>query len=765
MRVPSFYVPPHGRMPWLLAHGAIGLVLLMLVGYAWIDHRQTHITQQAALAQDLLWQQQGIRLHLQTNQNVLENLAYGLAARAIKPGDFVARADALMKMNPEMQSLEFVDAKGAREGGLPIYSDRPNSLIPLDNDQLVEAIDGAATLGHAVYSNVILRNEPMVALVVPYFTGSVYSGSVLATYSLPQLLQQRIPWWIVQRYDLVLIDGRGAVMAPSRVEAVPTGITQSIGFEPPGHELKLVASVREAPRAGRQLWLLGAVIVLLAVLWWVLLLLRQRMGERHRAEAALQDEMRFRSAMEDSLMTGLRAMDLEGRIIYVNPAFCRMVGWRAEELLGHVPPMPYWPPEALEECAAAHRAILDGQTPPNGFPLRFMRRNGDRFDVRLYSSRLVDGRGEYRGWMASMYDVTEIKREREALAASRTQLLTVLEGLEAAVSVTDAETGRLLYRNRHHADTFMLNPEADCCLVPLLPAGSLAADCNDPASGRWYHMQRRSIDWVDGRRVWLDIVSDITEQRVAAEVTRMQSEKLQHTARLVSMGELASSLAHELNQPLAAIGSYAAAGDEMLGLHPPRVQRAREVMVKMGEQAHRAGQIIRGIRNFVAKRAPRAEPCRLEELLAVPLQLLEPLTRQTRARIRVELPPSLPVFPGDPVMLEQVLFNLLKNGLEAMSGMAESAPREIRVSAQVAGDGLEIAIADRGPGMPQPDGPFQPFFSTKPEGLGVGLNICRSVLEQHRGHLRVEPNPGGGTRFICRLPLAGALITEDLPQA
>ncbi|UXY14832.1 PAS domain S-box protein [Chitiniphilus purpureus] len=766
MRLPAFHVSEHGRLPWLLAHAAIGLVLLVLIGYAWNDYRQTHTIQANTLAQDLLWQQQGIRLHLQTNQNVLENLAYGLAARALTENDFNARADALMKVNPELLAVEYIDQRGLRQGGLPIYSGRPNALIPLEDERLVEAIDGAATLGHAVYSNLIPRNQPLIVLVVPYFRGTLYSGAVLATYSLRQLLQQRIPWWMVQRYDLVLVDSRGNAIAPQGVVAVPSLVRQEVELSPPGHALRLVAGVRELPRSSRQVWLLAAVMGLLALLWWGLVLLRARMGERQHAEAALQDEMRFRAAMEDSLLTGLRAMDLSGRIIYVNPAFCRMVGWHAGELLGRMPPMPYWAPEALEECAAAYRAILDGQSPPHGFPLRFMRRDGERFDVRLYSSRLVDGRGECRGWMASLYDVTEIKREREALAASRSQLLTVLEGLEAAVSVTDAQSGQLLYRNRHHADTFALHAEADCCLAPLLPPPALSADCQDPGSGRWYHVQRRSIDWVDGRRVWLDIASDITEQRRAAEVTRLQNEKLQHTARLVSMGELASSLAHELNQPLAAIGSYAAAGEELLAQPVPRVERALDVMVKIGGQARRAGQIIRGIRDFVAKRAPRTELCRLEELLTVPLQLLEPLTRQTRATIDVALPEALPSFPGDAVMLEQVLFNLLKNGLEAMSDMPAEHTRRIRIEAQVCdAEALEIIIADRGPGLAQPASPVQPFFSTKPEGMGVGLNICRSVLEQHRGHLRAEPNPGGGTRFICRLPLANVLITEGAEES
>ncbi|WP_188705661.1 PAS domain S-box protein [Silvimonas iriomotensis] len=763
MRLPRFLLPWHAMLPWLVAHVAIGLVLVALAGYTWLDQRQTEAARDMTMAQDLLWQEQGLRLHLQTNQNVLENLAYSLAANAIDDTDFNARADALMKDNPEMQSLEFLDATGHRMGGLPVYSSRPSSLVALDDPQVQEAIDGAATLGYAVYSNVIIRDAPVIVLAVPYYHASVYGGIVLAAYSLPELLRLRIPWWMIQRYDLALLDDQGHVVAPLDATVMPgSQLTRTVGVDPLGHELKLRASVRDNPKASSQTWLLGAVFLLLTLLWWMLAMLRRRMLERQAAEVALRDEMGFRSAMEDSLTTGLRAMDRDGRIIYVNPAFCQMVGWSASELLGHIPPMPYWPPEELENCAAAYRAILEGQTPQNGYQLRFMRRNGERFDVRLYSSRLVDGRGEYRGWMASLYDVTEIRREREALAASRKQLLTVLEGLEAAVSVTDEQSGQLLYRNRHHDDLFPLRDEAPCCLVPLIEDHTLAVETRDPVSGRWFHVQRRRIEWVDRRLVWLDIVADVTEVRQYAEDMRLQSEKLQHTARLISMGELASSLAHELNQPLAAISSYSAAAEDMLNAPVPMVEKAGDVLARIGGQARRAGQIIRGIRDFAAKRAPRRENCDLAELLSVPVQLLEPVVRKTQSKVIVEMPDNLPIFQGDSVMLEQVLFNLLKNGIEAMAAAELDAPREITVTASATETELVIAVADRGPGLASPEALFQPFYTTKPDGLGIGLNICRSVIEQHRGQLMAEANPGGGTRFICRLPLAiSTAVTEE----
>jgi signal transduction histidine kinase len=285
---------------------------------------------------------------------------------------------------------------------------------------------------------------------------------------------------------------------------------------------------------------------------------------------------------------------------------------------------------------------------------------------------------------------------------------------------------------------------------PLLPLGEAEAERQDPVSGRWFLVQRRRIQWVDGQVVWLEIAADITARRQTAEEERSREEKLQHTARLVSMGELASSLAHELNQPLAAIAGYAAAGEEILSRN--EAHSVRHILAKMGEQARRAGQIISGIRNFSSRRASRSEACDFAELLAVPLQLLEPMARKYHSRILLDLAQPLPKIMGDGVMLEQVLFNLLKNGMEAMLDTPVEQ-REIKVTARAGKDWLEVCVADRGSGIKDPSLLFQSFYTSKPEGMGIGLNICRSVIEQHQGHLTIQANPGGGSCFIFRLPI------------
>ncbi|WP_162143337.1 PAS domain-containing sensor histidine kinase [Chitinilyticum aquatile] len=752
------------QWPWSFAYIMLALVVVALGVYLWVDWHKEVSRQQATMAQDLLWQEQEVRVRLQTNQNVLENLAYALAAGAISSNDFRVRAEGLLRGNPEILAIEWVNASGVRQSGLPVYSSRPPSLPALEDARVTEMLDGAAILGYPVYSNVLHHDDAaMVMQAVPFFHGTVYQGAVLITYGLPGLLQQRVPWWMVQRYDLQLIDVQGKVLAPLRNMPLLEGaVVREVSFDPPGQGLRLRAvAVQQRHGAWVRLGVWCLVLCFVLLVGWALHLMRQRLQERQKAERVLSDEILFRAAMENSLVSGLRAMDREGRLMYVNPAFAEMVGWSSAELIGQQPPMPFWPPEELARCSAAYQAILQGDCPANGFELRFMRRNGERFDVRLYSSKLIDSRGEHRGWMASMYDITELRQEREALAASRQQMLTVLDGLMAAVSVWDMQTGELRYRNEHHANTFRLPDDAgSVCLLPMqqdraLPGEGMVADCLDVQTNRWYQVQRRPIQWVDGQAVWLEIATDITAQRQAVEAERMRDEKLQHTARLVSMGELASSLSHELNQPLAAIASYSAACASLLEQPVPPLEKVRTTLGKIGEQSRRAGKIIRGIREFVLKRTPTTEILRLEELLEMPRQLLEPVAKRFRTTIDIRLPARLPALSGDRVMLEQVLFNLIKNGIEAMTD-TPVADRRITVTAEREDHYLLVRVADRGSGIAHPEQLFQPFFSTKTDGMGMGLNICRSVIEQHRGHLWAEANPAGGTLFCFRLPVVQA---------
>jgi hypothetical protein len=281
----------------------------------------------------------------------------------------------------------------------------------------------------------------------------------------------------------------------------------------------------------------------------------------------------------------------------------------------------------------------------------------------------------------------------------------------------------------------------------------------DLGSGRWYDVRMREIRWVDGRAVRLQIATDITLRKATAEIVRQQEEKVQLTSRLMTMGEMASSLAHELNQPLTAISNYSEGALARLKRDAAGQSVSAEVMTaleKASTQAQRAGNIIRRIREFVKRSEPRRRPTPAARIIDDAVGFAEIDARKKGIRIATQVDPSLAPLDVDPILIEQVLLNLLKNALEAMD---HAALRQIDVDARPTGDGMaQISVTDRGTGIAPAHvaSLFQPFFSTKSEGMGMGLNICRSIIEFHQGRLSVEtnPEPCGGTIMRFTLPLA-----------
>lgn len=223
------------------------------------------------------------------------------------------------------------------------------------------------------------------------------------------------------------------------------------------------------------------------------------------------------------------------------------------------------------------------------------------------------------------------------------------------------------------------------------------------------------------------------------------------------MGEMASSLAHELNQPLSAIAGYATGCRNLLAAGRVDVAAIDAALAKCLEQAQRAGRIIRRIYEFARRHEPKSEPCDLAALLADLVVLIEAEARRHKIGIITELANDLPTLSADRVLLGQALFNLMKNGLEAMR-QTPPAERVLLIGARREGEQVHLWVADRGCGIAQEDAAllFEPFYTTKPEGLGVGLNICRSVVEAHRGRLWFEANPAGGSIFHISLPLTPA---------
>ncbi|NTV10165.1 MAG: PAS domain S-box protein [Zoogloea sp.] len=500
--------------------------------------------------------------------------------------------------------------------------------------------------------------------------------------------------------------------------------------------------------------------------------------DRRLAEDALRSEYAFRKAMEESVSTGLRAIDLDGRITYVNPAFCRMVGYAADELIGQSAPFPYWPVEEFDRLRSVLDDSLSGRAPSCGFELRIRRKSGERFDVRLYVSPLIDSSGRHAGWMAAMNDITEPKRARAQLEGAQDRFAAVLDGLDAGVYVADAFNDEILFANRAFRsiygfdaigrrvrelglpsppDTTWYDVDPRRLTPADVPRELYDGELQHALSGRWYHMRERATRWVDGRVVRMAIATDITDRKRMDEEARAQQERLQHTARLITMGEMASTLAHEINQPLGAIANYAMGCVKRLQSGDWRQEELLAAMQKASAQAERAGKIIRRVRDFVKKSEPRRAPVRLADIVEDAVGFAEIDARKLGARVSVSVAADLPPVYADRIMIEQVLLNLIRNGAEAMRDTPPRA-RELTVSARLAGGHVEVSVADQGHGLSDADRAklFSPFFSTKVDGMGMGLNICRSIIEFHHGRLWVDPAPEGGCIFRFTLPLESA---------
>ncbi|RYF40447.1 MAG: PAS domain S-box protein, partial [Comamonadaceae bacterium] len=402
----------------------------------------------------------------------------------------------------------------------------------------------------------------------------------------------------------------------------------------------------------------------------VLVLLGKDTRRRLRAEQDLADALAFRKAMEDSLVTGLRARDLQGRITYVNPAFCQMVGFSPEELLGQATPSPYWPPELAHEYQKRQEVRLAGHVAPPraGFESVFMRKDGSRFPVLIIEAPLINAHGAQTGWMSAFLD--------------------------------------------------------------------------------------------------------ISEQRRIEEISRASQERLQATARLATVGEMASLLSHELNQPLAAIASYATGSMNLLKSDEDTREEIQGAMRRIAEQAERAGKVIKSVHDFVRRRDKEREPVAPQALIDAIMPLVGLQARKLGVQVETRIHDGLPAVLCDRTMVEQVLLNLARNAMQAMDQVATRVPSllvQVRRAGSsgpaAAGKGwLEFSVADCGPGIPDEVKRqlFTPFFTTKAEGMGLGLSLCRTVVEQHGGFLGFEPNLPQGTIFLFTLPVhAGNARSTD----
>jgi len=256
------------------------------------------------------------------------------------------------------------------------------------------------------------------------------------------------------------------------------------------------------------------------------------------------------------------------------------------------------------------------------------------------------------------------------------------------------------------------------------------------------------------------VFRDISERKQAEEEARQHQLELAHVGRLSTMGEMASGIAHELNQPLTAIAANSHACIRMLESGTAQREQCADIMERIAAQAERAGEIIRQIRGFVRKEQPERRPTDINSLIREVSVLFEPEARRAGVAVHMDLKQPLPKVLVQPIQIEQVILNLVRNAIEAMLDVRQGE-RVLTVTTQptATGGALEVSVRDTGPGLDQElvRKIFNPFVTTKPQGVGLGLSISLGIIEAHDGHLQVDSVPGRGAVFRFTLPARSAM--------
>ncbi len=255
---------------------------------------------------------------------------------------------------------------------------------------------------------------------------------------------------------------------------------------------------------------------------------------------------------------------------------------------------------------------------------------------------------------------------------------------------------------------------------------------------------------------FVGFVQNLTARHQAAEEQRQMQQRMARVSHLATMGEMAAAIAHEINQPLAAISNYALACERLLEAPEPELAEVQDAMRQISGQALRAAEIIRRVRDFVRTRTPRRELADISELVKEVATLTQGVARLHDVRLSFQLADDLPPINVDGIQIQQVLLNLIQNGIEALTG-SDGSGREVSIRTRRSGTGeIEVSVVDSGPGVDPAivQRIFDPFCTTKEQGTGLGLAISKSIVEAHRGRLDHRPNAPHGACFVVTLPVA-----------
>jgi PAS domain S-box-containing protein len=504
-----------------------------------------------------------------------------------------------------------------------------------------------------------------------------------------------------------------------------------------------------------------------------LLCLVRDITERKRAEDALKaSEERFRTLVQfsfdvywesDAQHRFIRQEFAEGLIDA--PAPGSEIGKTRWEV-------PYLEPD--EEAWRKHRETLDAHLPFRDFELARPTPDGEKRYVSVSGMPMFDHKGDFVGYRGVGRHITERKQAELAIRESEQRFRTLFEKANDAIFLEN-ERDEIIEVNERACALLGYSREE---LLKMKVSDLQAPEMRDHAgSAMRRELERHGGDTFEsvdlhrsGRRVVVEVtntpifdhgeklvlslVRDITERKRTAEALQQMQEQLAHANRVATMGQLTASIAHEIAQPIGAVYNRANAALNFLNRDPPDLEEVREAVSRIGDAADRAREIIGSIRDQVKKAPPRKDMFDLNAAIEEVLLLASNTITKDAIVVKSDFAKDLPSIHGDRVQLQQVALNLILNALEAMRSVdGHSRELRIRSEARHAGDVL-VTICDTGPGIAPEnlERVFEPFFTTKSSGVGIGLSICRSIVEAHGGSLRAGANQPRGAMFQFTLP-------------
>jgi PAS domain S-box-containing protein len=496
----------------------------------------------------------------------------------------------------------------------------------------------------------------------------------------------------------------------------------------------------------------------------------------HQEERELKRSEARKAAILESALDCIVTIDHEGCITEFNPAAERTFGHRRDEVMGKQLADVIIPPSLREkhrEGFSRYLATGEARVLGKRIEMTAMRADGSEFPVELAVTRIpLEGPPSFTGYLR---DITERKRAEQELRRSEAflaeaQHLSRIGSFSWRVATDEITGSEQLYRifqiDRDAQVTFELigtriHPEDLSVFQEHIDRSR--RDGSDVQLEFRLQMPDGAVKYVHvvahtrgdhGELEYIGAVQDVTERRSSEEALSQARSELAHVARVTSLGVLTASIAHEVNQPLSGIITNAGTCLRMLAADPPNVDGARETARRTIRDGNRASEVITRLRTLFGKKEATNESVDLNDATRDVLALSSSELQRNRVILQQELADDLPAVTGDRVQLQQVILNLLRNASDAMCGV-DDRPRQLLIRTERdEGDHVRLTVKDAGVGFaPQAaDRLFESFYTTKNDGMGIGLSVSRSIIESHHGRLWAVPNNGPGVTFSFSIP-------------